>query len=742
MPTPSKYRYSLSYYDGGDWQYYYQDQSTGVVDYDIAVRYLMYAPEGVAEYEISHEKGWTYHAMITSYTTPLKFYFDGAAILRHIYYTFGREGKCRISIDKLKDSDWTYEQELVADIKMAEILDEQDFVSAIVIEGGFKEKLAAKTDTPYTFVIDGNPSYDTYYCKHDGIYLQSRVTFIAADFGAQTGELTFFRPTLGYYHTEGTNVTQKPHNIDLGVSPQKIFCLENNEATSIDYDIHLRGGIILTAGIGYTSPVGFLKVYLMEQTVVGAGVSTQLVYTGSTPMPTSGIGVYSINITTTFTVGAGNVLSVLYKLEDGGVPFTIVSDWTTNDCNLRLKVGFKNRYATSYIPCLRLYDVALMLLREIGEDQTITLQSDLLQVTENNQDFITSGLAVQGLRDAKLKIAWGDVWKIIQVQTAAAFNYDPDTNEATIEYVGDTFVNTQNPDISTITDISNFKCYPLQEVQGTNLKIGQKTYSYDKRTNDDDEITNGRDEPNVEVNRLTPILNNSTLDFISPARADVYGIELLRAKGVDENITDTEEDSDIIILHLTAATDGTYTDPITLTTIDYRKVYRKAISASPGAGYFVIENVYSPETMYNLKYTPLKKLLNNGPLLRSAMKMNDSDDIKLQTTGKNNNTDTKMIVREGVLPVVYDEGADIEIQDLCTNDKVLFKPYVIEFNSQESININSIIKQYPSHYITIEQFGLLLDCYILKITSKPTDMEGIFIKALLHPSTDTTQLIR
>ena len=122
--------------------------------------------------------------------------------------------------------------------------------------------------------------------------------------------------------------------------------------------------------------------------------------------------------------------------------------------------------------------------------------------------------------------------------------------------------------------------------------------------------------------------------------------------------------------------------------------------------------------------------------------MNDTDYLIYQSTNKNTVGNLKMITREGLTPTVIDEGIDELISSLCSNDNVLFLPYVVEFDTMEIIDLYTLINSDPYKYMEFVYMGTSYYGYLIAVKSKPSFRSSTHFKLLLHPSSDITQLIR
>ena len=429
------------------------------------------------------------------------------------------------------------------------------------------------------------------------------------------------------------------------------------------------------------------------------------------------------------------VVSPAGYVSDGSYDCTILG--------LSLEAYFINRYEQTYIPCLKAMDVFKYLAKSISEDKngvqdaTMTIVSTLLETTHNNEIFIMSGDALRGLTGSKLKTSLSDFFKFIHVTTGGTLYYDKLNNEISIEHLDRVFNPTNNP-MSIIDNINKVKVYPFIQEAFVNFKVGCGSFNYDAKGGDN-EITNGKDDPFNTSNWLSPLVRiKKDVDYVSPYRYDPHGIEDVRINLSDKKLADASSDNDVFVIHAENDNSSTYTIPETGVVINYHNIYRDAISV----GTWEILNVFSPASMYNIKFTPTRSIKQaNGKWFRSLLKLNDTDYLKFQASEKNNANSIKMQTKTGGV-VDFDEGANIQINTLCADGDEYFYPIVMEFETIEPVNLYTAIEDYPFNTIQIVYNGVTYDVYILSATSKPADLATSQFKVLLAIVNAITDLIR
>jgi hypothetical protein len=737
LAQPKTYNIYLRFFDGTDW-YYHTIDANGNYFANITPTELPHAPEGWKEITASWERAFTYYGMFTAYTSPLKFVLEGATILRHLMFTDGIEAQCELWVEKLNTQTGAYETFFKADLDLSTAVSEYDHVSCAIMENGMIAKIKAKEDTLFEYDIDGNP--DVHYIKHDGIELQAKLSWTGTPFQ----NFDFF-PDLNYYDTEGTNISIKHFTQDFGSSGSNSTFLQNTSGSSISIDFTTLFNITVTTGVGTSNanaqlmyglyPIGgtFSAYYYILNSSFVHGASTVHNYAGADAQ--------------TIVVPNGYGLTLLFRLLviSGGGAVVPSGDYSTVMHGMKVDAYFINRYEETYVPCLKAMDVFKYLAKSISEDKngvqdaTMTITSTLLETTHDNEIFIFSGDAGRGLAGSKLKTCLTDFFKTMHVITGATLFYNKLTNEISLEHLDRVFEPTNNPSVSTVTSINNVKVYPFIQEAFVNFKVGCGVYNYDQKSGSDNEITNGKDDPFHTSNWLSPLIRiKKDVDYVSPYRYDVHGIEHVRVNLSDKKLADASSDNDVFVIHAENDNSNTYTIPETGVTINYHNIFRTPILT----GTWEILNIFSPDSMYNIKFTPTRSIKQaNGKWFRSLFKLNDSDYLRFQVSSKNNANSVKMQTKTGGV-VDFDEGANIQISSLCNDGDEYFYPLVMEFETIEPVNIYNIIEGYPFYTIPVEYNDVVYNVYILTASSKPADRATSSFKCLVAIDNDITDLIR
>lgn len=122
---------------------------------------------------------------------------------------------------------------------------------------------------------------------------------------------------------------------------------------------------------------------------------------------------------------------------------------------------------------------------------------------------------------------------------------------------------------------------------------------------------------------------------------------------------------------------------------DYYNLYMDTIPP------FDIQNIYSPETMFNIFFSPTRCIERSKDWFASLLHLLDTTYLKFQVTDKTNKANTHMITDDGT--TVIDEGADILVSDL--GDQMLY-PILFKATIKNPKNIHTLLQSNPYGYFT------------------------------------------
>lgn len=684
--------------------YLYIDQNTGGVANQVSPIELNYAPKNWENISLSWERGWNYNALMRLYSTEFQFVKDGATILRWGYYLSGGiEKNIKLVIKKLNNTiagNLDYDDFVECEFDYTTMKDMYNEVEISLIEGGFISKLKARENTTYELDVANNA--DRIWIRHDGIKLDSILRWGVLNGSLPTAFTDDVLPFAFYIDTEGTNLSLSPVSVEGAPAFQSKFLI-NVSGASVDIDLELILNIDAIMNVA-NSVDGVVKVrYEMTKVVPTAFVSHTVVYTTG-PLGPGSIVTINLNQTDTITLPDNHQLEFNIYCDDG------FGGGGTNDyqidvldgCTIRAK--YNNTKPATYIPALRPKKVLDHLIEQIG-DATTTANSTLLSTTHIDK-VITSGDAIRGLDNSKMKLSFTDYWRAINGVFCTALQYESVSDIVTVEGFENGFDDMTF--VGDLGDVNNFKASALSSQLFSKLKAGFGSYTYD--------AINGKDEFNQLTEFLMPITRSTAeKDITSPIRADMYGIEYARINLTGKQTTDADTDNDLFWMHIESVSGGTVPSGIGAGE-PYYDLYRKHIDLIAGPDYWEIENLNHPDTAYNIFFSAKRQLSRWAQYISSMLYLLDNDLIKFQVTAKNNPDGTKLKTNEADPVIVIDEAANQFVADYLP---LKFKPVVFEFDFADKSVLQTAIAGAPNGYFTFNHKGNQLEGFILKITSKP-----------------------
>lgn len=713
--TPPLFRYAFRYYDGptSTWMYYLI--LGGAVDVDNVPRWLTSGPSEWAEEGASVDRDFEYFGMMIVNGTPMSWTHEPARILRHIFLTQGIEGKCDLYIEMFNSdpSIWVYEQYLPDNFSLdfSTFVSEYDWVKINAMEGGFVAKLKARGDTQYEIEVANHP--DVKYIKNDGIELQAKMNWIGI-FGEDCNSY----PTLAFTDTEGTNITFHPYT--QSEADPHVQLVTNTSGASADVDMYFKWSFSINQTSGY---LAHMKIdYITYDVNTFVNIATIPIYYDATGQATGTTQAYSGDNTQTITLGNNVGMFIMFRMYVTS-PAGYVSDGSyiclinSLTCNGYLI----NRFETTYHPVLKaskVFEELTTLINDYPYNIPSTY-SDLLGTTFNDEIYITCGDAIRNLEGSKMKISFNQLFKMVKKENGAAY-YDYDLGRFYINDLTYVFKQSLHTDLPSLGTAKTCKVLPFSTQQFVNFVIGSGSYNYDAQKNNDLEITNGKDEINQNYNFLSSITRvKRDANYVTEIRQDCHGIEEVRINFSGKTISESSSDNDLFAMHCTK--DPVSTFDLDGVTTDYYDIIRTPIDLTPGASFFNIENVFSPSSIYNVIFFPIKSIYRCGAWFRSLLKFHDTEYLKFQSSSKNNASSLKAVISEGSTPDVYDANADILVSSLCDDGREHFYPLLLEFELEEPINLYQKFIKDKYAFMNVTYLGNTYKVWAMQVTSKPAN---------------------
>jgi len=355
---------------------------------------LKFSPGGWMDTELKFSRSEHYYGINRSYSIPLKFVGDGAAILRHLFYTGrGIEQLVQLVVLRWQPSDMTlpdgtfrpgdswylYYKGVIDLPKMKDKV--QEGVEVNVMEGGVVQLLKAYENAVFKIPCDGSIPQNI-KVNVDGILLndvfhysflnakpqQSGVLVIPAVFQGNDGD------NIGIIHNDPTMEQPTGAGLTYFQSSQN-FLFSSIFGTTV----RLTGSIVVQADWRQPSTF-YLYTTTNESQPVGSGVNRAKGLVLNQDPPTSGVNDYFIpnksqvtvtgeqifNFDITQTLGPGENLFLLFFNQFASYPVTIVGG--------NFDISFSSRYQASRVWGITAWDLFQLIIGQINQ-----LASNFLQ---------------------------------------------------------------------------------------------------------------------------------------------------------------------------------------------------------------------------------------------------------------------------------------------------------------------------------------------------------------------------
>jgi hypothetical protein len=705
--------------------YYYLD-ANNVVQTSSTKRYLNYSPEGWEEQSLKWERGTNYYGVFTNYTNPLRFVKDGRKILKTLFYNNGIGFQLELLIDKHSNevATWGYNQYYVGDIDFSRFKDEKDFTQVEIMEQGFMSKLKANEDTKYEIGLGTGV-----WVRMDGYPLQGQAewqTGVNVNASPLPVAATEEYPILAYvppnngYNPYFAFVTQSPFNtIDDKITLFKNTSQNVDVYVTLSYDYYVNLFIDSSA----LSPAYF-GIQGRVFNSAGTVIQTLNLYVHPTAQTQGTSQTYLGSISQPLTIPSGCYFSLSYIawITPTSVKMS-ANNYQTTDVitGSKLTANWSVKVPTTYVKCLPAFDLGTLITQKI--DANSNFSSD---VASNNLGYmLTSGDSLRNLTGAVIKTSMSDYFKGMNCMFNSALWYDKSSETLHIDdkaVVFDSLTTAVN-----IGEVASFQIEPYLAEQFSVVKFGYKPYEYD--------TINGKEEFNQDTTFNTPLERiQGSKDFISPYRADRYGIELVRANLADKTNADSDNDNDIfwINVDLASGVQGTIPAGYAGAGQNFYQLYRDSNMS-------YVQGVEFGSDCYNTEFSPKRRMYAFGKYLRGCLNMYASSNLTFANQSKTQNGNLSVITDDSLK--LYDEMSNEIISDLAPSG--YFLPYLMTIEVKIPVNLQEIFDVSGASFGVVEftYKGNTYEGFIIEATDSPTYRPKQTFKLLAKFGTNLTTLI-
>lgn len=743
---------------------------------------LDYSPEGWEKNTIQFARNNEFRGVVKSFTTTLKFFFEGAKILRTYFYEKGIEAILYfiwLKQNVFFGGGMKYEGWYKGEPDFSTFNDTYEGVEINITEGGFYKNLQANKNTPYELPFDE----DAVSIEMDGMDIFNNLTYVAADdfeyesvptpFDDVEDEYRSFAVLFPFISAEGTNFTLATNSQDYEVissgqeQADDATNVNNYTTSSSNYflrnvsgqnqDINLKGDLFLNAVIN--NGAYHAKLFIISS------LGQQKVIYDSVPGENE---IIKISVDETLTLSSDEKLFFVLTHHNtiGVIKFYFWPD-------SKLLIDFASRKETTIIKGFRAFDVGDTLCKNMNGGKG-GLQSDLLGSDYNL--LITCGDAIRGIENAVVKTKFNDFHKSIDAVKCISFGVQ--NNSGKLELREYAFTNSQVADLG---ECRNFKLGPANEYRYSKIEVGYPVKEI--------EDLNGKYSFNNTVVYKTPVLRGgeNTYDAKSAYYADPYVIELLRINLEFKNTTDDKSDNDVFFIDGEKVYNNyignaifSVVNSLSFVTIDGLGLNLKAgvrfkvltgqnmttftiayvaelgfqtyIQVKEGIveenieteieflhyklrrlPYTSIEGIPSGDSVFNLELSPKRILANHYRWIASSMHKLETGKLVYQTTEKNSELATT-----DANNVVIMEKEDIPIAALGTK---IFLPYYLNFEVETPLNLLELMTANSGGYFTVFVNGFGYNGFVVEVKTVDATLETQGYKLLATADNDFTTLI-
>lgn len=717
MPNIPQYKYYLRFDDSGTWKYYYID-TAGALQNTATKTPLVFTPSGWREKTLKLDRGFEYWGVIRSFSLPLRYVKDGAKILRNLYYTYGVEAKCQLYIEQHNDTIavWDYQPYYAGDIDFSRSNDMKNYFTIEITESGFLSKFKAKENTTKEIEVTNNTN--VIWVKMDGLDLQAKATWVSTP-NEELGSSAIPKiPSFAYVAglNNGINLNLNYYDQILLVSDY-FRIISNHSDGSQDLDLTYQYYYYAFIPMSTSSSAYFTIQYDIVRDYDQTVVSEIIVFQNPTALAIGSSATYMGTASNSITLPAKHsIIATIRMYTTSGsttAPELNPSAYDARQLGSQIDMVLFNKVPPTYIPALRTFDIATELVENV--DSTAVFDSTLL--TDNEVEVLTSGDALRNLDNAVLKTSIGEFYTAMNCEYRTAMKYLQPTNEIQIEQFADIFVTGTPIDIDEVAEL---EIQPFTSEMFAKLKIGYPLVNTAE--------INGKDDPNTEMQFQSPLTRvTKELNLVSPYHSSATEIEIIRANLDGKKDADASSDNDVFWLKIEDTVAGTIPSGPGAGQ-DYYNLYREAG--------LTITGVLSPSSLFNVDFSPKRRLFTHGPFIKSVMYPMTTELIEFTSIGKSTDTGAGMVTDDGV--TIITEKQSEQITNLYGD--VLFYPIMFNIGSHNA-QLFTTLQSNPYKEIQFSYKGLDYYGWLVEFGDMPTADQRQNYKLLCSPTTDLTNFI-
>lgn len=579
------------------------------------------------DFELAYKRS-NYDGVLRSFSTKFEFVNRSYNLLKEEYSKNYLSSSAGIAFYKRNNS-WNWDKVFQCALDFSSYSDDGYTISINAIDDTLAAIIKAKRNIQYEYPVSELKPQSLYY---DGLKFQYEAKYVSGGTTVEDDANLQYIQFHGALQAEGgtrpATVSFPVYILDNSELPKRdsplVFTDEPfttdgsvqifaEALSNIDITLKLSFSFYVTAdnahGTAYADVVLFVKRANGDLARFGAWRHIA----GNIPTIVSEL----INI----SLNSGDSIGMDLLLYNSATPITMT--WTTYLRGFSLSVNFQSRINPVNIDVLLLTTVAEKLLESMTDssDYSVDIYNYVpggITRSRLSSCFIMPAESARNLPNAKLYTSFKKFCEFME----AEFGYVlvVEGNNVTFIHRYALFDNYVVKDLSD--QINDYEYSVNSSLINTSVKVGYDKQDYDS--------INGRDEFRFTNEFSTGLkLTDNTLSFISPYRADAYGIEFLVQKR-GEDTTDNDSDNDVFIVgcqYATSAENGNL-------------LLDRPYSSSQLLG------LISPDTMFNIEYSPRFMLEANKAYIGACTNM-----LKFTSSDGNSNVSIAGIKETDDFPI-------------------------------------------------------------------------------------------
>lgn len=579
------------------------------------------------DFELAYKRS-NYDGVLRSFSTKFEFVNRSYNLLKEEYSKNYLSSSAGIAFYKRNNS-WNWDKVFQCALDFSSYSDDGYTISINAIDDTLAAIIKAKRNIQYEYLVSELKPQSLYY---DSLKFQYEAKYVSGGTTVEDDANLQYIQFHGALQAEGGT---RPATVSFPV-----YILDNSELPKRDSPLVFTDEPFTTDGsvqifaealsnIDITLKLSF-SFYVTADNAHGTAYADVVLFVKRANGDLARFGVWrhiAGNIPTivseliNISLNSGDSIGMDLLLYNSATPITMT--WTTYLRDFSLSVNFQSRINPVNIDVLLLTTVAEKLLESMTDssDYSVDIYNYVpggITRSRLSSCFIMPAESARNLPNAKLYTSFKKFCEFME----AEFGYVlvVEGNNVTFIHRYALFDNYVVKDLSD--QINDYEYSVNSSLINTSVKVGYDKQDYDS--------INGRDEFRFTNEFSTGLkLTDNTLSFISPYRADAYGIEFLVQKR-GEDTTDNDSDNDVFIVgcqYATSAENGNL-------------LLDRPYSSSQLLG------LISPDTMFNIEYSPRFMLEANKAYIGACTNM-----LKFTSSDGNSNVSIAGIKETDDFPI-------------------------------------------------------------------------------------------